>query len=376
MAPASASSGGSPGPSSRRTSGRVKASAPPAPAAPSSKASTSSRAAHQSEAAAGNATTAAAASSSGGRSLRPRRESVGLYEISSDSSDGKGSDSEHQDEDHDDEEEEEDEEEGEEQEENKEPVKERAERGVGSGRSLRPRGSLAAPAGLADYVDSNTALSNRKRTTKKRKSGKKKHLQKRLPAGKACQACRDARRRCDRKKPRCGGCVRAGVSCVLPDAGDPNYPDEVGDGDDEGEYSVRTEIRMLLEETKRKRDEFYIKYRDLYEPLLPEKNYIAKLAEKRLLESASNPDVTMKDSPQIPVKAESNVTGEPNSVKTEAPVNGVKLEDGNAKFEVEVRDNVKAEDDQKERVETIKYPEVVPYELLDKQPKQYVSVAQ
>jgi SWI/SNF-related matrix-associated actin-dependent regulator of chromatin subfamily A member 5 len=55
---------------------------------------------------------------------------------------------------------------------------------------------------------------------------------------------------------------------------------EENKGEEVEEVSVRVEIRKSLEETKKKRDAFYVKYRDLFEPLLPEKNYISKMIEK------------------------------------------------------------------------------------------------
>jgi len=357
MAPTSASPGGSPGPG-KRTSGRVKATP-----TPRSSVTPSSLAGGQSEDPSSNSNIGPAT----GRSLRPRRESAAVYEISSDSDDKEDSDSEHEASDKDDE-----------GEDNEKPQEEKEERGALSGRSLRPRGLLAAPSGLADYVDTNTALSNRKKSTKKRKlvAKKKKTVQKkRLPAGKACQACHYARRKCDTKKPRCGGCVRGGVPCVLPDAGDSNYPDD--GGEDEVEYSVRSEIRKTLEETKRRRDAFYLQYRDLFEPLLPEKNYILKLVEKRNSGPPPHLDVAMNHSAQFHGKVESNGNGEIILVKAQAPVeNGTIVEDSGVKFDIEVRNNAKTEDRKPNVVEAIKYPEVVPYQLLDKQPELYVSLAE
>jgi hypothetical protein len=342
MAPASASSGSS---APRRQSARVKAQPkpPPPPPAPAP-APTPEKAKPQ---------------PTNTRSLRPQRQTTGgYYELSSDESGGDDQDgsgySQHGEDSDDDEEA------------TQEPV-EQPERGSTTGKSLRPRKLLAAPAGLEDYVDTNAALSKRKRSTKKKKAQTKKKG--RLGPGRACKSCRDTRRRCDRAKPRCGECVKANRACIVPDAAAEGGDDEWEDEDVEAtkQDSIRTEIRRTLEETKRKRDAFYVHYRDLFEPLLPEKNYISKLAEKRVPVAAAlkDADVVMVDGPSELSKPE-EVNG-----------NGQEKHDAEAakpnNFELEVRNG--PTDAQLETVtEPVKYPEVIPYQLLEKQPEKYVNL--
>jgi hypothetical protein len=339
MAPASASSGSS---APRRQSARVKALPKPPPPPPAPAPEKVEKAKPQ---------------PINTRSLRPQRQSTGgYYELSSDESgdDQDGSGYSQQDEDSD-----------EDEEATQEPV-EQPERGSAAGKSLRPRKSLVAPSGLEDYVDTNAALSKRKRTTKKKKAQTKKKG--RLGPGRACKSCRDTRRRCDRAKPRCGECIKANRACIVPDAAAEGEDGEWEDEDVEAtkQDSVRTEIRKTLEETKRKRDAFYVHYRDLFEPLLPEKNYISKLVEKRVPVATAprDADVVMADGPSEPVKPE------------EANGNGEEKHDAEAaksdKFELEVRDNLT--DAQPATVtgpvtEPVKYPEVIPYQLLEKQPE-------
>lgn len=145
------------------------------------------------------------------------------------------------------------------------------ERGAGGRHSLRPRASLGVPEGLRDYVNTDSALSNKKRKT----AGKKKKVVgKRLSPGKACAACRNARRKCDRKKPKCSGCVKAGQKCYV------KVGDDDEEEDEEAMLTLRGEIRKGMEETVRKRERFLVTYGGLFEALLPEGNYIQKLRGK------------------------------------------------------------------------------------------------
>lgn len=111
------------------------------------------------------------------------------------------------------------------------------ERSSAGGRSLRAATTLKPPPGLADMVSTDKALASRKKSKKKGKSKAK------------------------AKRP---------VKKV------------VKKGEDEGELTVRGEIRQALEETKRRRDAFFLKNCELFENLLPESNYISKMADKEL----------------------------------------------------------------------------------------------
>lgn len=317
-------------------------------------------------------------STAAARSLRPRRSSAGIYEISSDSDERSSSQDDVDSEDKAFEDEGEEEVSGEsqprEEEEDEEPEVEKPERGSEAGRSLRPRRSLAAPPGLADYVDTNKALSHRRRSTKKKKPEVKKRAVGRLQPGKACKPCRDSRRRCDRVKPRCSGCVKAGKQCVVPDANDPDQDDQwENELDDEPEYSVRSEIRKTLDETKKKRDAFFIEYKSLFEPLLPEKNYISKMVERNEAGAVRKQevDVVMEDVSADQIKPEAEDAKTNGDIKLEATSVEVKLE------ELEVRDAVKAEDkDSAVKANvclTESIPRVASYELLEKQPEQYAA---
>jgi hypothetical protein len=356
MAPTSASPVGSSAP--RRQSARVKSLPKPPPAenpAPAAAAASKTKAKPQ-------AVT---------RSLRPQRSSTGYYEISSDSSDDNNGSGYEQHEGEDSEEEKE----GVSQ---QEPSVEQPERGSAAGKSLRPRKSLVVPAGLEDYVDTNEALSNRKRTTKKKKkqSQAKKKAAGRLPPGKACKFCRETRRRCNREKPRCAECIKANRSCLVPDVdnADDQWEDESADNK---EFSVRAEIRKTLEETKRRRDTFYVQYRELFEPLLPEKNYISKLAEKRTLAAAhKDSDASMGGDPNGSVKhkeADENSEDKLEDTKdlSDGQIQAEATE--STKFEIEVRNGIKAEDQTANVIGPINYPEAIPYQLLEKQPEQYVK---
>lgn len=110
------------------------------------------------------------------------------------------------------------------------------ERSSAGGRSLRAAATLKPPPGLADMVSTDMALATRKKS--KRKKSKTK------------------------AKPRPKKAAKR--------------------GDEECELTVRGEIRQALEETKKKRDAFFLKNRELFEDLLPESNYISKLADKEL----------------------------------------------------------------------------------------------
>ena len=229
-----------------------------------------------------------------------------------------------------------------------EPEVERPERGSEAGRALRPRGSLAAPAQLAEYVNINKALSNRKRTTKKKKKKPQpKKAARRPPPGSACQPCRDSRRRCDGRKPRCTSCVKTGAQCFINGSDDDQEWNYGVAG--AKEFSIRVEIRKTLEDTRRRRDNFYIKYRDLFEPLLPERNYISKLLGARA---------------QDPANGEANgapVGGPGPDGFHRAPDTPVEhrthLEVRDANADCAGDDNV----------------EIVPYKLLEKQPEKYFS---
>lgn len=362
----------------RRSSGRVKAAAtvstPAKPARP-----------------AAVAAAASAPPSSGGRTLRPRRLS-GNYTISSESSEDKSSGSEHQEEEEeDDENETQDSQESHEQDaegdEDDEADVERPERGFEAGRALRPRGTLAAPEGLKDYVDTNIALANRKR--KKRSTvAPKRRVSGRLPPGRACAACRESRRRCDREKPRCSGCVKSNKACIVPDrpvgeAQDEFHDDWVPEPEDEKEMTVRTEIRKNLEETRIKRDRFFKKYAELFENLLSGKNYISKLYEKaeekaRLIseekaktESAAEEKANVETDGDVVMNGSTESSKATTNGETKGAVdtsggsvitNGVKQEDSTNGDSAQPALNGALSDD------------VVPYKLLDHQPKGCVSL--
>jgi hypothetical protein len=317
----------------------------------------------------------ATASTSDGRSLRPRRESATVYEVS-DSSDSdeksNGSNDAFEDEDEDEADEEEEEEAEEEPAAPAEQQEPCAERGTGTGKSLRPRNSLAAPPRLKEYVDTDVALSIRKR--KKRKVPVKKKAGGRPVSGNPCKDCRESRRRCDKKKPRCTGCVRAKQSCLYPEKNDPNFEKQydVIEGP-----SMRQEIRRSLEKTKLKRDAFYLKYRHLFEPLLTERNYITKLAEKKSLEVQGK----LEDEKQegVSITKETNEKIQPDAIG--APQNSqiIKPEESTSNVTeskrievIEVRDIVKIENNPIYGIKNEDGLEVVPYELLKSQPEKFV----
>jgi hypothetical protein len=292
--------------------------------------------------------------------LRTRRSNVATYAESSDDDNGR-SDSEN---DYDGEPE--------------SPEKPEAERGAEIGKSLRPRKSLTTPANRADYVDTDLALSTRRRSSKSKKASKKKKaVVKRVVNGvRACQACRDARVKCDRKQPRCGRCTKTKKTCTIQPAVEGDIQQEESDSE---EMTLRGEIRLGLEETKRKRDAFYIKYRSLFEPLLPERNYISKMVDKN--ERAEEPvkeqaakevtDASKTDTTE-PITTEpttSEPTSEPTTVPTTAE--SATAEAATAPVTVEVRENARPAEAKAELVAPVPYAprEIIPYKLLEKQPE-------
>lgn len=376
-----------------RSSTRVKASASRPPSA-----GAASPAPRPPKATGSRATPVTASASSSSRSLRPRRSGKSIYEISVNSSDDDDEDDdkdgdsynhgEYQDQEDDgnvSQETQETHEPEDEEEDDDEAEVERPERGSEAGRALRPRGTLATPAQLAEYVDINKALSNRKRTAKKKK---KKPQPKKAAArrpGRACQPCRDSRRRCDGQKPRCTGCVKAGSRCLMVSGGpddDQEWTYGIADGK---EFSVRTEIRKTLEDTRRRRDNFYIKYKHLFEPLLPERNYISKLLGARAQETAptardpdADPAITNAGLAAIKEGASGRLVeggaenpdrdGPPHKGPDTYPNRAIQTGPVDHRAQLEVRDAI-ANRAANSAVDGD--VEVVPYKLLEKQPEKY-----
>jgi hypothetical protein len=140
---------------------------------------------------------------------------------------------------------------------------------------------------------------------------------------------------------------------------------------DEKEITMRTEIRQSLEETRRKRDRFFLKYQPLFQPLLPDRNYITKLVEKNAgishSEEKEKPtvdgDATMVDATTDQVKEENaGVKKDDEQAKTNGVENG-STPDKPASESLE--NGVKHE----EPTERKEKEDVVPYKLLEKQPE-------
>lgn len=167
------------------------------------------------------------------------------------------------------------------------------ERGSNGTRSLRPRASLVMPEGLRDYVDTDKALGHKRHKSGFSSTRQNPSKGKRLGPGKACVACRVSRRKCDRKKPRCSGCVKMGSKCFVKEDG---YDGDEQEGwIDEGDpKTVRGEIRKGIEETTRKRERFLVQYAHLFEALLPEVNYIQRLRGKLAVGNKPNGVVKIK----------------------------------------------------------------------------------
>lgn len=192
------------------------------------------------------------------------------------------------------------------------------ERGSNGSHSLRPRASLAMPEGLRDYIDTDKALGHKRRKSASSSTRQKVSKGKRLAPGKACVACRVSRRKCDRKKPRCSGCVKMGSKCFVKEDGQEG--DEQDGWMDESETkTVRGEIRKGIEETTRKRERFLVQYAHLFEALLPEGNYIQKLKVKLAVKNATSSDVSVNGGRDTPMsgteeEAEPNGPAEPKVV--------------------------------------------------------------
>lgn len=240
------------------------------------------------------------------RSLRPRK-SLSSYIDHDGEDEDEGDEDAYSDQDEDEEEEEEDV--GSTQSVASEPAAPQPERGEGGRHSLRPRASLLLPEGLRDYISTDSALGHKKRRQSAPALGRGQKVAKgkRLPPGKACVACRSSRRKCDRKKPKCSGCVRAGSKCFVKEDG---VDDNGDDGADEPDkHTTRGQIRKGMEETLRKRERFLLDYGHLFEPLLPENNYITKLrakyatkTEDPLVKTEENRDTPMSGGDETEVK--------------------------------------------------------------------------
>lgn len=185
------------------------------------------------------------------------------------------------------------------------------ERGSNGSHSLRPRASLAMPEGLRDYIDTDKALGHKRRKSVSLSTRQKASKGKRLAPGKACVACRVSRRKCDRKKPRCSGCVKMGSKCFVKEDGQEG--DEQDGWVDESETkTVRGEIRKGIEETTRKRERFLVQYAHLFEALLPEGNYIQKLKGKLAMTNAVSSGIRVeggRDTPMSGTEEEADPKG-------------------------------------------------------------------
>ena len=143
------------------------------------------------------------------------------------------------------------------------------------------------------------------------------------------------------------------------------------EGDEGGEESEdeaekeggRGEIRKGLEETKKRRDCFLLEYRGLFEPLLPERNYISKLAEK--IEAKMKAAENVKEE----VKKE-EVKMEEVVVKPEEGVEKKETSAGET-VELEMRDAPPSNEVKVEEKEVEEDLKVVEYKLLEKQPEGY-----
>ena len=163
-------------------------------------------------------------------------------------------------------------------------------------------------------------------------------------------------------RPICSACLKQNKPCIVPEDNSAAEDSEFEYASENPELTVRSEIRRSLEETKKKRDSFYIKYRELFKPLLPERNYISKVVEKRAMEAVASESVDQQ------LRAEMNdlIEGKPETtnggVNTSAPIT----------IDLEVRD-LKMEDQQPEHAKYItkvlENTEVVPYKLLENQPE-------
>lgn len=330
------------------------------------------------------------------RSLRPRSnlssyaDTAGDWSASSDV-DPADEDGEYSSDDHDDPEPEEDEEE---EEEDEAPATPLPERGANGTRSLRPRAALGQPEGLKDYVSTDAALGHKKRPRAAAGPAVQRVAKgKRLPPGKACMACRASRRRCDRKKPRCSGCSKAGVKCCVKEGGggggggggEEEEEEDDGAWGEEEKGTIRGQIRRGMEETGRKRERFLLEYGHLFEALLPESNYIAKLRAKyaaRNEKVEANANANAND--LLPeVKAEAGIEVEVEVRGEDKPAAEAVVGDGEAKpeskTEIQVEDKPEVTTELGAKVkaagsEPAAAPQAptelsaVPYKLLEKQP--------
>ena len=141
---------------------------------------------------------------------------------------------------------------------------------------------------------------------------------------------------------------------------------------------MRGEIRKGLEETKKRRDAFLVHHRELFEALLPERNYIARMIEKKkaAAEAKVQASVEVKTEPEVKLDSESKEGtlvaqtsgtqlngGQP--VKPEEPVKSEQPETIDLKMGGAPPPRAEVVEPKEEEKEY----EVVPYKLLDQQPE-------
>ncbi|KAF8533614.1 SNF2 family N-terminal domain-containing protein [Trichophaea hybrida] len=210
------------------------------------------------------------------------------------------------------------------------------ERGTGTGKSLRPRASLGKPEGSEWYVDSETILS---RGRNKRSTGNG------VKGGKIVKKAK-VKVNGNNKVKKVAGSQR-------------------GDG-----LTARAEIRKTLEETKRKRDRFFVKYEELFKPLLGERNYISKMVEKQREgnEEQAEKEAEEMNTARIEVRDGNEGEKQPEAVTdietAQPPPQLVNGNEGEKQPEEAVADIESAQPPPPQLVD-----DVVPYKLLDKQPE-------
>lgn len=138
--------------------------------------------------------------------------------------------------------------------------------------SLRERGTIAKPNRLDEYVNTDEVFTNRR-------YGIAKRTRTTQPKKRKAKAAKKKSKSSTAKQQQQNG---------------------EDDGEEEGALTLRNEERRSLETTKRKRDQFYVHYRNLFEPLLPDRNYISKLVEKR--EKEQDDDLVVVEDDVVPYR--------------------------------------------------------------------------
>ncbi|KAF8445337.1 SNF2 family N-terminal domain-containing protein [Kalaharituber pfeilii] len=238
------------------------------------------------------------------------------------------------------------------------------ERVTSAGHSLRSRASLSQPGRLKEYITTDPFKKSKQNGDKAKGQHKKKYQ--RLGKGLSCEHCHQKRIRCDIQKPRCGNCVKYNCDCISRSGIHPaDGPSGLSSKNaSERVTTQREDIRKAIQEgATKKRWNFFRAYEHLFAPLLPEKNFIARLNE---LDRKEKEDKAAKASsegeqPKKDKDNEGDIEMGEGGAAEEKQTLGEAIEQNNqAGIQgVQATEATGPQDDK---------PQAVPYKLLEEQP--------